>query len=150
MAEENPPSAITPEMRERHAYHKRMCAARKAPKSSSETRLALFIAERGITEAELKPFYRTRRKGGKPRFDYHAFAYKYDIDLDWLWEGDLRGLQRTEQKRPGPRTVSSRIARAQKRELQESLSMVPAENLHEVLALARRLAAKWEAKFAEE
>ena len=132
MTEEIHLSAITPEMRERHAYHKRMCAARKAPKSSGETRLALFIAERGITEAELKPFYRTCRKGAKPRFDYRAFADKYDIDLDWLWEGSLEGLRRTAQKRPGPRTVSSRVARAQRRKLQELLLMAPAENLHEV------------------
>jgi hypothetical protein len=40
--------------------------------------------------------------------------------------------------------------RGLKSELEKSLSMVPVENLHEVLALARRLAANWEAKFAEE
>lgn len=142
-------SALTQEMIEIQTYHRRMNAARNAPKSSSETRLALFIAERGITETELKAFYKSRRKGSKPWFDYHAFAYRYDIDLDWLLDGDLRGLQRTEQHRPGPRTISSRVRRTLKRELQESLLMVPSEDMPEVLALTRKLVAKWEARFAE-
>jgi hypothetical protein len=35
------------------------------------------------------------RKGAKPRFDYHLFAKKQNIDLDWLFEGDLRAYPRS-------------------------------------------------------
>jgi hypothetical protein len=138
--------AFTPEMRKLHAYHQRMAAARNAPASTSETRLALFIAERGITETELKPFYRARRKGAKPRFDYQGFANKYDVDLCWLWDGDLDGLRRTEQKRPGARTLSMKVRRAQERELQGSLLMIPAEYRHEILAFVRGMAERLEAQ----
>jgi hypothetical protein len=58
---------------------------RKAPKSSFETRMALIVHQRGITEKQLEKFYTLRGK----RFDYVAFAEKYKISLDWLSMGTL-------------------------------------------------------------
>ena len=72
-------------------YYKRLYAAQKAPAANEDTRLALIVAERGISEAELQEF---RDKRGKA-FDYSAFAERYRVSINWLLDGDLRGLRET-------------------------------------------------------
>jgi hypothetical protein len=58
---------------------------RKAPKSSLQTRVALIVHQRGITKKQLEKFYCLHGN----RFDYVAFAKKYNISLDWLSMGIL-------------------------------------------------------------
>jgi hypothetical protein len=72
-------------------YYKRLYAAQKAPGANKHTRLALIVAERGINETELQEF---RGKRGNA-FDYYAFAKRYRVSIDWLLDGDLRGLRET-------------------------------------------------------
>src|SRR5258705_2732353 len=68
----------------------RLCQARNAPPATTETRIALVAFERGIPDRELEQFYFVNRKGAKKRhFDHQAFAKKYDVDIHWIWEGDL-------------------------------------------------------------
>jgi hypothetical protein len=141
--------SFTREERAVHAKFVRLSRARKAPKSTLEARLALFIAEQGITDAELKPFYKVRRKGARPRFDYHDFAERYEIEHDWLWSGSLEALRRMKLKQPSPRMLKDRLQRAQDRELKESLSNVPCQHKHEMLACARKIAAREQANFDE-
>jgi hypothetical protein len=72
-------------------YYKRLYAAQKAPGANKHTRLALIVAERGINETELQEFW--GRRGNA--FDYYAFAKRYGVSIDWLLDGDLRGLRET-------------------------------------------------------
>jgi hypothetical protein len=72
-------------------YYKRLYAAQKAPGANKHTRLALIVAERGISETELQEF---RGKRGNV-FDYYAFAERYRVSINWLLDGDLRGLRET-------------------------------------------------------
>jgi hypothetical protein len=72
-------------------YYKRLYAAQKAPGANKHTRLALIVAERGINETELQEFRGTRGNA----FDYYAFAKRYRVSIDWLLDGDLRGLRET-------------------------------------------------------
>jgi hypothetical protein len=78
--------------------HRRLIPIRQvqhhAPKATLETRVALVAFERGISDRQLEQFYVSRKGARKRRFDHHAFAKKYDISLDWLWDGDLRGHPR--------------------------------------------------------
>jgi hypothetical protein len=75
-------------------------ARHHAPKATLETRVALVAFERGISDRQLEQFYVNRKGAKKRRFDHHAFAKKYDISLDWLWEGDLCGHPRGLRKQP--------------------------------------------------
>jgi hypothetical protein len=87
-------------------YFRRMAAAKNAPKATSETRVLLIAAERGLTKKQLEKFYVQRRKDWKPLFNYQLFAEKQGISLDWLFHGDLREHPR------GPslcRTVTPRV-----------------------------------------
>jgi hypothetical protein len=59
-----------------------------------ETRVALIVAERGLTQKQLAKFYVSRRKNCKPRFDFWAFAKAQDISTDWLFDGDIRAHPR--------------------------------------------------------
>ena len=54
-------------------YFRRMAAAQRAPKATSETRILLIAAERGLTKKQLEKFYVQKRKDWKPRFDYQLF-----------------------------------------------------------------------------
>jgi len=49
--------------------------------------LTLVVAERGLTEKQLKKFYKIRRK--KEYFDYFLFAQKQQVSIDWLMDGVL-------------------------------------------------------------
>jgi hypothetical protein len=88
------------------AHHRRvrLCQARNAPRATSKTRIALVAFERGISDRELEQFYYVNRKGAKKRyFDDKAFAKKYDVDIHWIWDGDLCGHPRgpvLREKRP--------------------------------------------------
>jgi hypothetical protein len=62
--------------------------------STMETRVALIVAERGITKKQLAKYWVSRRKNCKPRFDYWAFAKAQDISTDWLFDGDIRAHPR--------------------------------------------------------
>jgi hypothetical protein len=60
-----------------------------------ETRVALVAFERAISDRQLEQFYFVNRKGAKKRwFNTPAFAKKYDVDIHWLWDGDLCGHPR--------------------------------------------------------
>jgi hypothetical protein len=87
-----PPGVIN---EDRVLYFRRKAAAEQAPKANIETRLALIAAERGISEKQLEEF-RSRRANSK-KFDYFAFADKHHVSLDWLLDGDLKGLLETER-----------------------------------------------------
>ena len=70
--------------------HVRLGQARNAPRSTSETRVALVAFERGIPDSELEQFWYVNRKGAKQRFFNHeAFAKKYGVDIHWVWDGEL-------------------------------------------------------------
>jgi hypothetical protein len=73
------------------AYYERLHAARKGPRANTERRLALIAAERGISDEELQRF-RGKRRNSKG-FNYHGFAKKYRVSLDWLFDGDLKALR---------------------------------------------------------
>jgi hypothetical protein len=60
----------------------------RAPKADIHTRVALVVAERGITEKQLQKFYKTGR-GGKRFFDYFLFAQKQQISIEWIMDGIL-------------------------------------------------------------
>ena len=68
--------------------------------STEETRVALIVAERGLTQKQLAKFYVRRRKNGKAWFDYEAFAQAQDISTDWIFEGDIRSHPRGTAPRP--------------------------------------------------
>jgi hypothetical protein len=86
-----------PELAKYKAAHlrcTRLCQARNAPRATSETRVALVAFERGLSDRELEQFYYVNRKGAKKRhFDTEAFAKKYDVDIRWLWDGELCGIR---------------------------------------------------------
>jgi hypothetical protein len=68
-------------------------------RSTPETRVALVAIERGISTKQLERFYYVSRKGAKKRyFDHRAFAEKYDVSIDWIYNGFIcehpRGLTR--------------------------------------------------------
>jgi hypothetical protein len=78
------------EIRNRLEYFQRKVKARRGPKATMETRGALIVAERGLTEKQLAKYYVQRRKDWKPRFDHWRFAKDQGISTDWLFDGDLR------------------------------------------------------------
>jgi hypothetical protein len=82
-------------------------ARHHAPKATLETLVALVAFDRGISDRQLEQFYVSRKGAKKRRFDHHAFAKKYDISLDWLWEGDLRGHPRGMTKQPRKNSCQS-------------------------------------------
>ena len=59
---------------DRLLYFRRKAAAQSAPKATMETRVALIVAERGLTEKQMAKYFVRRRKNCKPRFDYWHFA----------------------------------------------------------------------------
>ena len=88
----------------------RIRQTQEGARSTMETRVALIIAERGLTKKQLAKFYVSRRKNSKPRFDYWAFAEAYGISKDWLYEGDLRSHPRGAAPRlHQPRTIADRV-----------------------------------------
>jgi hypothetical protein len=68
----------------------RIRQTQEGARATTETRVALIVAERGLTKKQLAKFYVSRRKNCKPRFDFWAFAKAQDISTDWLFEGDIR------------------------------------------------------------
>src|ERR1700730_10772629 len=72
----------------------RIRRTQEGTRATTETRAALIIAERGLTEKQLAKFYVSRRKNSKPWFDYWRFAEDQGISPDWLFEGDLRAHPR--------------------------------------------------------
>ena len=78
----------------------RIRKAKEGARSTIETRLALIVAERGISEKRLAKFWVSRRKNCKAQFDYWAFAEAQDISTDWLFEGDIRSYPRGAAPRP--------------------------------------------------
>jgi hypothetical protein len=68
--------------------------------ATTETRVALIVAERGLTEKQLAKYWVSWRKGSKPRFDYGAFAEAQDISTDWIFDGDIRAHPRGTAPRP--------------------------------------------------
>jgi hypothetical protein len=119
------------------AYYRRLQAARKAPKANTETRLALIVAARGISDKELQRF-RGKRANSKT-FNYHAFAKKYRVSLDWLFDGDLRGLR--EMARGCP-SRPQQPRRSQLQEFKEAVHKLDNERLSKVLEYASLLAAE--------
>jgi hypothetical protein len=88
---------------DRLLYFRRKAAAQSAPKATMETRVALIVAERGLTEKQMAKYFVRRRKNSKPRFDCWRFAKAQNISTDWLFDGDLRSYPRgpePREKRP--------------------------------------------------
>ena len=58
-------------------------------------------------------------------FNYQAFAKKYQISLDWLLDGDLKGLLETMRGCPSrpqkPVLTSDELHRAQLQEFRDAL-----------------------------
>jgi len=94
-------------------------AHRDGPKSTAETRIALIVAERCITEKQLAKYYKQQRKDWKPRFDYFRFADDYDISTNWLFDGDLRSYPRSKDLAAEPPAKPRRRPRASRGEMQE-------------------------------
>jgi hypothetical protein len=96
-----------PELAKYKAAHlrcTRLCQARNAPRATSETRVALVAFERGLSDRQLEQFYYVNRKGAKKRhFDTEAFARKYDVDIRWLWDGELCGHPRGLTRKQTPK-----------------------------------------------
>jgi hypothetical protein len=63
-------------------------------KGSTERRVALIVAERGLSEKQLAKYFVRRRKNCKPRFDHWQFAKDQDVSTDWLFDGDIRSYPR--------------------------------------------------------
>jgi hypothetical protein len=82
----------------------------RAPKADLHTRLALVVADLGLTERQLQKFYKTGRRG-KRFFDYFLFAQKQQISIEWLMDGVLSLHPRTpaaaKDRRKALRTVDA-------------------------------------------
>lgn len=78
----------------------RIRRAEKGALATMDTRVALIVAERGLTEKQLAKYWVRRRKNSKPRFDHWRFAEDQGISPDWLFEGDLRFYPRGTAPRP--------------------------------------------------
>jgi hypothetical protein len=74
-------------------FWQRQTNIRRAPKADLHTRVALVVAERGLTEKQLKKFYKVRRR--REYFDYFYFAEKQHVSIDWLIDGVLALHPRT-------------------------------------------------------
>ena len=82
-------------------FWQRLANARRASKADLHARVALVVAERGLTEKQLKKFYKVRRR--KEYFDYFLFAENQQISIDWLMDGVLSlhpRLPAPREKRP--------------------------------------------------
>ena len=94
------------EIERKKQFWQRQVNIRRAPKADLHTRCALIVAERGLTEKQLKKFYRVRR--GKEYFDYFLFAQKQHVSVEWLMDGVLslhpRHAPVSRQKRDRPLT----------------------------------------------
>jgi hypothetical protein len=110
---------------------------RKAPKSSLKTRLALIVHQRGITEKQLEKFHAMR--GG--RFDYVAFAKKYNISLDWLSMGILAEHPRSPAPRREKRS-SQHATPTEMREFGRLLGLLPESDRPWLSAMMRKLVDK--------
>jgi hypothetical protein len=84
-------------------------AQQRAPKATKETRIALIVAERGLTEKQLAKYFVCARKNCKPRFDHLRFANDQGISMDWLFDGDIRAYPR--QSAPHKVRLPARVAR---------------------------------------
>jgi hypothetical protein len=107
---------------------------RKAPKSSFETRMALIVHQRGITEKQLEKFYTLRGK----RFDYIAFAKKHNISLDWLSLGTLDLHPRIPAPRREKRS-SQQATPTEMREFERLLGLLPESDRPLLSAKMRQL-----------
>jgi hypothetical protein len=117
----------------------RIRRAGNTPKATMETRVALIVAERGLTEKQVAKYFVRRRKNCKPRFDYWRFAKAQNISTDWLFDGDLRSHPRG----PAPKALRSPPARAQSAQLQEfkeALGRLDEKHLQTLLDYVRILA----------
>jgi hypothetical protein len=84
--------------------------AQKSARSTLETRIALIVAERGLTEKQLAKY---ARKNCKPRFDHWRFAEDQGISTNWLFDGAIRAFSR--QLAPHKVRLPARVARAARR-----------------------------------
>ncbi|SIO50164.1 hypothetical protein SAMN05443247_06650 [Bradyrhizobium erythrophlei] len=78
----------------------RIRQTQEGARATMEARVALIVAERGLTAKQLAKYWVRRRKNCKPRFDYWRFAEDQGISPDWLFEGDIRAHPRGTAPRP--------------------------------------------------
>jgi phage gp16-like protein len=79
-----------------------------APKANSATRVTLVASELGRSEEDLEGFFYVNREGAKKRhFDYHAFAKKYGVATDWIFDGFLSEHPRSLKRKRQPRRTNS-------------------------------------------
>ena len=80
----------------------------------------LVASELGLYEEDLEGFFYVNREGAKKRhFDYHAFAKKYGVATDWIFDGFLSEHPRSSKRTRHPRTNSD--AMTQKREIRDAI-----------------------------
>ena len=72
----------------------RIRQTQKGARATEDTRVALIVAERGLTAKQLAKYFVSRRKNSKPQFDHWRFAEDQGISPDWLFEGDIRAYPR--------------------------------------------------------
>jgi hypothetical protein len=94
--------------KDRLEYFERKVKACRAPKATMQTRVALIVAERGLTKKQMDKFYVQKRRDWKPRFDYQLFAKEQGVSLDWLFDGDLRAHPRGGRLNSSPRVPSGK------------------------------------------
>ena len=78
----------------------RIRQTQEGARATMDTRVALIVAERGLTAKQLAKYWVRRRKNSKPRFDHWRFAEDQGISPDWLFEGDIRSYPRGTAPRP--------------------------------------------------
>jgi hypothetical protein len=78
----------------------RIRRTQECARATMDTRVALIVAERGLTKKQLAKYWVRRRKNCKPRFDHWAFAKDQGISPDWIFEGDIRAHPRGTAPRP--------------------------------------------------
>jgi hypothetical protein len=110
----------------------RIRRAKNGAWATMETRVALIVAERGLTKKQLAKYWVRRRKNSKPQFDHWRFAADQGISPDWLFEGDIRAHPR------GP-AASEEQEHAEWMEIGEIVGKLDQRSMTEALAFLRRL-----------
>jgi hypothetical protein len=93
---------MTDTMRSQEAVERgiRIRKAQDGARATPESRVALIVCERKLSQKQMLKFWVSRRKGCKPRFDFWAFAEAQDVSPDWIFTGDIRAHPRGTAPRP--------------------------------------------------
>ena len=72
----------------------RIRRTQEGARATMDTRVALIVAERGLSEKQLAKYWVRRRKNCRAWFDHWQFAEDQGISPDWIFEGDIRSHPR--------------------------------------------------------